>query len=324
MSSRHHAPSLCVALFFAPLAWAACGDSGTTATSGSGGSGGAGTTAATGGAGTGGMTTTDFVAGGDRPVTVMVPPDYDPAVPAPLLILLHGYGATGAIQDAYFGLEPLAMSNGFVYAHPDGTVDSQQKQFWNATGACCDGFGSGVDDSQYLIDLVDEIETRVAIDPKRIYFVGHSNGGFMSYRMACDHPDRVAAIVSLAGAMYLDDGDCKATSGVSVLQIHGTADETVPYDGGDLYPGHTVPSAETSVADWAQRDGCDAALVSTGETNDFDSALDGAESSLSKHEACAAGYDAELWTIEGGSHIPSLTPAFTETLVAFLLAHPKP
>jgi polyhydroxybutyrate depolymerase len=310
------------------LAWGAgCGDDGGTT-----GSGGGASTSSTGGAGTGtggatgvgGMTTTDFVAGGDRPVTVRVPDGYDPGTPAPLLILLHGYTATGAIQNEYFGLEPVALENGFVYAYPDGTVDPQGNQFWSATDACCDGFGSGVDDASYLIGLVDEIETRVNVDPKRVYFAGHSNGGFMSYRMACDYPDRIAAIVSLAGAMFLDDGDCKATTPVSVLQIHGTADATVPYDGGDLYPGATVPGAVTTVADWAARNGCDPTATDTGTTLDLDSVLAGEETTDAKHAGCTPGYDAELMTIAGGAHVPTLTPAFSETLVAFLLAHPKP
>ncbi len=327
MASPARSVVLCVSLSLASAA--GCGDDTTTTGTGAGGSGGtttsAGGAAGTGGStGVGGMTTTDFDAGGERPVRVKVPESYDPEAPAPLLILLHGYGGTGAVQNGYFGLEPVALANGFVYAYPDGTVDVTGKHFWNATDACCDGGNTEIDDSAYLIGLVDEIETRVNIDPKRVYFVGHSNGGFMSYRMACDHADRVAAIVSLAGAMYLDDMDCKATTPVSVLQIHGTADGTVPYDGGDLYPGHTAPSAPTSVADWAARNGCDAALTDTGETLDLDSGLAGAETTAASHAGCTTGYDAELMTIQGGGHIPALTPVFSETLVAFLLAHPKP
>lgn len=302
----------------------ACDDGADASGSGTSSGGGGNATGSGGSTGVGGMTTTDFDAGGDRPVRVKVPATYDSATPAPLLILLHGYTASGAIQNGYFGLESVALESGFVYAYPDGTIDSTGERFWNATDACCDGFGTGVDDSSYLIGLVDEITTRVNIDPKRIYFAGHSNGGFMSYRMACDYPDRVAAIVSLAGAMYLDDASCAASSPVSVLQIHGTLDGTVPYDGGELYPGHDVPSASTSVADWAARNGCDASSTDTGETLDLESALVGDETTVRGHANCTAGYDAQLATIEGGSHVPGLTPAFSQKLVAFLLTHPKP
>src|SRR5439155_20820686 len=124
---------------------------------------------------------------------------------------------------------------------PDGTVDGNNNHFWNATDGCCDFGKTGVDDSSYLAGLIDEIASKYKVDPKRVYFMGHSNGGFMSYRMACDHADRVAAIVSLAGATFADDSKCKPTAPVAVVEVHGNADPTVPYDGQGV-----VPSAPTS------------------------------------------------------------------------------
>src|SRR4051812_44230953 len=99
-------------------------------------------------------TVEDFVVGGARPVTVHVPPGYDPAVPAPLVILLHGYGATGLIQSLYFGMEAVAPERGFIYAYPDGTRNVEGMQFWNATDACCDLYQSGVDDVAYLTGVL--------------------------------------------------------------------------------------------------------------------------------------------------------------------------
>lgn len=200
-----------------------------SATSGSGGSGGA------------------SPIGGDRPVEVLVPASLKPGVPAPLVILLHGYSVNGNVEELYLQLAPLAEERGFLYAHPDGTLDRDAKYFWNATDACGDLFASGVDDSAYLASVIDQIEARYSVDPKRIYLVGHSNGGFMSYRMACDHADKIAAVASLAGAMFLDTSKCKPSSPVSVLQIHGTSDPEVLYDASaaDAYPG-----AETTTKDW--------------------------------------------------------------------------
>jgi polyhydroxybutyrate depolymerase len=269
--------------------------------------------------------TDDFVAGGDRPVTVLVPDGYDPAVPAPLVVLLHGYGANGLVQDAYFGLAPVAEARGILYAHPDGNQDPQGNRFWNATDACCDFFGSGVDDVGYLVGLVDEIASKVSVDPKRVYFVGHSNGGFMSYRLACEAGDRIAAIISLAGATWLDPADCGAASPVSVAQIHGTMDDTVPYDGGPLGGGGTmIPSALDSVAYFANVAGCDAAIADTTTTYDLDSGIAGSETTVQSFGGCSAGYAAELWTIPGGAHIPALSDGYSDVLVDFLLAHPKP
>ncbi len=76
--------------------------------------------------------------GGLRPVQVNYPTNYKATVPAPLLILLHGYGVNGAIQDNYFGLANVAKANGMVYLYPNGIVDFNKARYWKATDACCD------------------------------------------------------------------------------------------------------------------------------------------------------------------------------------------
>jgi len=135
--------------------------------------------------------------GGSRPVSLYVPSAYTGA-PLPLVILLHGYSANGGEEDLYLNMKSTAEAKSVFYMHPDGTLDASGNRYWNATDACCDFAKTGVDDSTYLSGLVAEIETRYAIDTKRVYFVGHSNGAFMSYRMACDHADIVTGIMSLA------------------------------------------------------------------------------------------------------------------------------
>lgn len=283
------------------------------------------TTSATngaGGAGGGGTITTDFQAGGDRPVTVHVPSSYDPATPTPLLILLHGYSVDGATQNFYFGLAAVAEERGLLYAYPDGTVDGSMENFWNATDACCNLYGSSVDDSGYLLGLVDEIVSKVNVDPKRIYFAGHSNGGFMSYRLACDASDRIAAIVSLAGASYEDPTDCSAPAPLSVLQIHGTMDETIAYAGGTIV-GASYPSAADSTAYFASLAGC-AVAPAPGTAIDIDSGIAGDETTVDAYPDCDPGYGVELWSIVGGSHAPPLVPDFSDKIVDFMLAHPKP
>ncbi len=199
--------------------------------------------------------------GGDRPVTPYVPASYDPSKPAPLVVLLHGYGASGLAQELLFDLKPRADKYGFIYLYPNGTVDSTGKRFWNATDACCDFDNTGIDDSAYIEGLINETESIYNIDPKRVYLVGHSNGAFMAYRMACDHADTIAAAVSLAGAMYSDVSKCKPSGPVSILQVHGTDDQSVLYDGSNIN-GDTYPGAKTSVADWAKFDGCAATPTS--------------------------------------------------------------
>lgn len=127
-----------------------------------------------------------FVFGGDRPVTLSVPAAWDPRHPAPLLLVLHGYGSTGQQHEDYFGLSGLVDGHGVLLAAPDGTLDAQGNRFWDArTDACCNFKGPPVDDVKYLRSLLKEIRAAWKVDPRRIYVVGHSNGGFMAHRLGC-------------------------------------------------------------------------------------------------------------------------------------------
>jgi polyhydroxybutyrate depolymerase len=281
-------------------------------------SGGAGHGGATsgGGAGQGGATTTSGARackattfGGDRPADLHVPPGYACGTPAPLLIVLHGLSATGAIEEAYLGFQKVADDKGFLTIHPDGTVDKLGEHFWNATPGCCDFFDSGVDDVGYLLGLVDAISAEYDVDPKRVYLFGHSNGAFMAYRMACDHAERFAAIGALAGAMYLDPADCHASEPVSVLAIHGTADTNVHYEGGGAGKA-AYPSAQVTVQDWATIDGCNPTPVA-GAPLDLVAAIAGDETTVSTFTGCKAGASVELRTMVGAGHIPVLSKELT-------------
>ena len=276
--------------------------------------------------------TAAVVVGGDRPVTVHVPPGYDPATPAPLLIVLHGFGSSGKEHDAYFHLGEEAARRGYLYAYPDGSRDRGGDRFWNATDACCDFDPTGVDDAAYLSGIIKEIQASFSVDPKRVDVIGHSNGGFMSYALACAHADQIAAIASLAGATFVDPTRCTPTEPVAVLEIHGTADDTIAYAGGtiDLGAGRTAapyPGAEASVATWATYDGCGASSVVDGAIDvdaDVGSPDAPEEATVTRWTGCRPGGAAELWTIPGGGHGPNLSAAFPAAVLDFFEAHPKP
>lgn len=259
----------------------------------------------------------------DRPYNVFVPTEYDAAVPMPLVLLLHGYTASGEIQEAYFEFEPLAESLGFLYVRPDGTIDARGQQFWNATNACCGFGGDAPDDASYLMAIIEQVSATYNVDPKAIFLAGHSNGGFMSYRMACDHADTIAGIASLAGATMADAAQCAPSEPVSVLQVHGTNDNTIVYGGGSIL-GNRYPSATDTVASWATYNDCDTTPSIVTGALDLDGSIEGAESRVEAFGNCARGASVELWSIEGGSHIPAVTAEFSASVVDFLLAHPKP
>ena len=256
-----------------------------------------------------------------RPYNLDVPVAYDPAKPTPLVVLLHGYSANGLSQAGYFGLRPEVDKRGYLLAYPDGTKDAQGNHFWNATDACCDFGKTGVDDVAYLDAVIDDVIAHYNVDRKRVFVTGHSNGGFMSHRYACDRAGRVAAIVALAGDNWKDAEKCKPSETVAVLQVHGDMDESVIYDG-----EMGQPSAHDSVAGWAAKNGCAAMPTDTTQAPiDLERSLPGAETTKERWTGCKPGGAAELWTIKGGSHLPSWNqPAWPDALWGWFEAHPKP
>ena len=251
-----------------------------------------------------------------RPFPLYVPGGYRPEVAAPLVVLLHGYRASGPVQEQYLGFTAEAARRGFLYAYPDGTKDARGNRFWNATDACCNFYDSTVDDSAYLSGLVQEVARRYAVDPARVYLVGHSNGGFMAYRMACDHADQFTAVVSLAGAMWEDASQCTPSRPVRVLQIHGTDDATIRYEGGSNV-GRAYPSAATTVADWRRINGCGASGDTSEGRLDLIGDLAGAETRIARYaDGCTARV--ELWTIQDGRHVPAVSARFATSVVNFL------
>lgn len=241
--------------------------------------------------------------------------------PVPLVVLLHGYGANGIGQDTYFGLGQLVPTRRFVLATPDGTLDASNRRFWNATDACCDFARTGVDDVAYIRAIIDDAKARYSIDPGRVYVIGHSNGGFMALRIACELSDRVAAVMSLAGAGFSDATRCRPAQPVHVLQVHGTLDAVIQYNGGMFMGVGSYPSAERTVSDWAARNGCGTMRASAGASLDIESSLAGAETTREAHSGCRPGGSAELWSIQSGSHIPTFSPEWATSVLDWLLAH---
>ncbi len=258
-----------------------------------------------------------------RPYQLKIPANYDPGSPTALIVLLHGYSSNSNEVANYFGLIKAADSQGFLLAYPDGTIDSRGNRYWNGTDACCAFDPDPADDVSYLTSVMDDIAAKYNVDPNRIYFVGHSNGAFMSNRMACEHSSRIAAIVTLAGMQWNDPRLCPTTKPVSVLHIHGDLDDTIFFDGGNVF-GTLSPSAFDSTATWAAKDGCTGNLIDLPPNIDLESVITGDETRVQRYTGCPAGIDVELWTITGGSHIPTFSTNIADLIWNFLSTHPKP
>ena len=248
-----------------------------------------------------------------RPTTLRLPAHTTGAEGAPLLVLLHGFGSSGANHERFFGVTDAALARGFRVIAPDGTVNGQGRRFWNATAACCDLEGRGPDDVGYGLALIDAAIAQGGVDPQRVHLLGHSNGGFLALRLAREHARRVASATSVAGA-----GDAAGEAGTGrtrILQIHGSADSVIHMAGGRF--GAPYPAASQTVAHWAERNGCSTALAERG-TLDLDTEVPGSETLRRAHTSCPADAAAELWVMAGSDHVPRFGPAFATAVLDWM------
>jgi polyhydroxybutyrate depolymerase len=257
--------------------------------------------------------------GGDRPTTLLVPEGYDPDRAYPLIITLHGYGQTGSYHLSYFGYAELVDSVGILVTAPEGS-DFLGTRGWNSIPEM-----SEPDDAGYLRDLIAEIESAYNVDPERVFVSGHSAGGFMADRMACEHADQVRGIVVLNASTFYEQGQCSPARPVSVLHIHGTNDTSVSYDGGQVVPLNDwtkYPPVETAVERWAASNGCQSKALEQAAL-DLDSTLPGKETARVSYD-CPPGVGVELWRMDNGTHIPQVDPTkFSAAIVDWLLASNK-
>jgi polyhydroxybutyrate depolymerase len=261
--------------------------------------------------------------GGDRPVELEVPQVLDEGREYPLVLVLHGYGFNGFGQAAFFQLSGLPRDNEALLLAPDGTVDSTGKQFWNADPTCCDFDGSNPDDVGYLGTLLEDVMAAWPVDRSSVFVVGHSNGAFMGYRMACERADLITAGAILAGNTSRSATACAPSDPSSMLIMHGTADVIVPYDGtqptNSPLEQPTIGAVE-SRARWAQYDGC-LDTTTAGAALDLDQAVAGSETRVEIQNNCSGNIGVELWTLEGVGHVPAYSSTFGPTLWSWLTDH---
>ncbi|WP_437526362.1 PHB depolymerase family esterase [Sorangium sp. So ce726] len=276
------------------------GETASTSGGGTTGSGGAGATAGSGG-GTGGSggdasapcpasatlkpgdTTVKITVDGlERSFLVHAPPGYDGVTRAPIVFDFHGLSGNSNQQKNLSGWDDVADAEGFLAVYPQGVSNA-----WNA-GLCC---GDDADDVAFVRAIITKLESEACIDTKRVYASGCSNGGGMSYKLACKAADVIAGVAPVdfdcvdgAGC-----GDCSPTRPVTVVQFRGTNDSLVPYDGGNAFAG-----AKENFATWGELNTCTGSPAALSE-----------RAACETYPTCGTGAETVLCTVQGGTHCGS-------------------
>ncbi len=226
-----------------------------------------------------------------RDYILYVPGSYSPDTAAPLVINLHGYTSSAQSQMDSGDFRSIADTAGFLIVHPMGTEDILGYPHWNNTGN-----GDDVDDIGFIEDLIDALSAGYNIDNNRVYSTGYSNGGMMSYTLACQLSDRIRAVASVAGNMYNGQPDeCSPGRPVPVMEIHGTSDPVVSYTGGLI--GVPIPNI---LSFWKGFNNCSPDPVVTDITDSDPN--DGSTAQRQVFINCDEGIEVEHYKINNGGH----------------------
>ncbi len=246
--------------------------------------------------------------GTTRTYVLHVPTGYTGLAPIPVVFDFHSLGSTDTGEEGISGYKALGDTEGFATVFPQGINNA-----WNI-GPCCTDSRT-VDDLGFTRSLVQAIQAKVCVDPKRIYSVGYSMGGGMSHYLGCNAADVFASIAPAAfDLLVASEEPCNPTRPITEISFRGTADPLVPYDGGASMPPNGLNvtvhflGAQGTFQKWSQLDGC------TGSPSAPDS------NGCSTYSQCKDGVEATLCTKQGGGH----DPGNAQVAWTMLKAHPMP
>lgn len=234
-----------------------------------------------------GTTVTRTITSGglERSYNLHLPDGYRRHTRYPLVLAFHGRTRTAEYQEQLTGMSALPA----IVVYPQGTIGTDGQPSWQGAP-----YSSGVDDVLFTSQLLDRLEADFCVDPARVYVSGKSNGGGFAALLACRLADRIAAAAPVSGAFYPQGGECSPAHGVPIIDFHGGADTTIPYDG---EPTKGLPAIPDWLDAWAERNRCEAQV--------------GTEPIAGAHHEVWAGcrFDLEHWKIDELGHTwPSTTP----------------
>jgi len=235
-----------------------------------------------------------------RKYLVHVPAKYNPANPTPMLLSFHGGGAHMEYQasEKNYGQISKSDKEGFVVVFPNGVGKLGDKlATWNA-GTCCGAArDKNVDDVGFVKQIVSNLSGQLNIDHNKVFATGMSNGGMLVHRLACEIPDVIKAVASVAGP----DGtvNCTPKTPISVLHIHARNDDHAVFNGGSGQKSMSKSSitdfvsVPETVSRWVRRDACNATPKRV---------LDKPGAYCDEYSQCKGNVHVELCVTETGKH----------------------
>lgn len=225
-----------------------------------------------------------------RKYHLYVPATYDGQTAVPLIVNHHGATSNGPQQLLYSNMLPVADTANFIIVYPDGIAN-----VWNS--GFLTPYSSGPDDVGFISSLIQYLGTQYNIDPAKVYSCGMSNGGYQSFRLACELEDKIAAIASVTGSMADSVAFyCQNNRSVPVFQIHGTDDPTVPYSGLQGAFFHQ----DSLIQWWINKNGC--GMITESDTFPDIVLTDSSRTVYYRYNNCTDGSEVWFYKVLNGAH----------------------
>jgi polyhydroxybutyrate depolymerase len=246
----------------------------------------------------------------ERSYLLHIPPDLNNQQPVPVVFAFHGYTIMPKGMQYATRMDEIADREKFLVVYPKG-IELSWNTGWEEGTHGGYALAHNVDEPAFIRQILSDLDTFTNIDPKRIYAMGHSQGGMVVYRLGCEMSDTFAAIAPVAGLHLLSD--CNPTQAVSVIHVHGLSDQFVHFSGGGKFD---FPSVEEGIETWVELNNCVSFATEEDEENGITHIT---------YDPCQAGTAVELYTIDSGGHDwPRTKMPASEIIWDFFVAHPKP
>jgi polyhydroxybutyrate depolymerase len=237
------------------------------------------------------------VDGLDRTYALNLPPNYYEAANFSLVIAMHGGGGSAQQFESTNKLTEKANAAKFIVVYPEGVQSTGilKARSWNAGGCCDYAVAQNINDVKFISLLIDKLAATYKIDAKKVYATGHSNGGMLSYRLACELSNKIAAIAPNGCTMVAPS--CNPVRAVPVLHMHSVLDQNVPYQGGLVNgtgtQGVYMPPLDSVMNVWSLKNTCSNIAQVVVNDNKY---------KLTKWTNCSGNVTVQYYLTKDGGH----------------------